>query len=88
MSLDHDIKMKHGAEFRRCLIDLDVQGMMRLSAETAPHLAKADEKGTLYAMHLARTEMQTIPIGLKIYSQRWLNERGYGSFAPDDKRGH
>lgn len=85
---EDEIKVKYGLEFKRCLIDLDVDGMMKLWKHVAPHLAAGDRNGTLYSMHLARTQMETCPIGLKLYSQRWLNERKLGSFMPEDQRGH
>lgn len=86
--LEADIQIKYGSEFRRCLVELDANGMRSLWAHCAPHLANADDKGTLYAMHLARTQMETLPQHMKEYSQRWLNERGLGSFMTNDKRGH
>lgn len=67
----------HGAEFRRCLISLDVSGMMKLWKHVAPHLADQGPKEALISMHIARCEMKTLPKKLKDYSRDWLAERGY-----------
>lgn len=80
------IQVKYGPEFRRCLVDLDIEGMRRLWKHCAPHLYQMNEAGTLTAMHLARTNMETLPYKDKVYSQNWLNERGIGSFMEDDLR--
>jgi len=64
------------AEFRRCLIDADVAGMMRVWKETAPHLAQLNETDSLLALHMARVEAKTIPSKLKRYSIRLLEEQG------------
>lgn len=84
--LEAEIQIKHGAEFRRCLIEMDIDGMMRLWKHCAPHLADTNRKACEMSMHLARTKMETLPIKLKVYSQNWLNERGVGSFLADDVR--
>lgn len=82
------LKAKHGAEFRRCLLELDVVGVMRLWAHVAPHLGQpATPMEALYALHMARTGAKSIPLAQRLYSQRWLNERGLGSLdMPDDRR--
>lgn len=64
------------AEFRRCLIQADVAGMMRVWKETAPHLAQLSEVDTLLALHMARVEAKSIPPRLKDYSIQLLAERG------------
>ena len=68
---------EHGGEFRRCLIALDVEGMMRLWKRVAPHLAEQGPKDALISMHIARCEMKRIPVALKDYSREWLADRGY-----------
>jgi len=35
-------------------------------------------------MHMARTSSGTVPVGLRVYSHRWLMERGLPSHLPDD----
>lgn len=74
---------KHGAEFRRCLVELDVRGVMRLFNAFAPDGAKvATEKEALYTLHMARALSQAVPLNLRQYSDRWLRERGLGAFLP------
>lgn len=84
---DSEVAMQHGAEFRRCLVDLDVDGVMKLWGHVAPHLAGMTRSGALYSLHLARTQAKSIPLLMQLYSQRWLNERSLGSFLTGDKRG-
>ena len=81
------LAVKHGAEFRRCLLELDADGIMRLWRHVAPHLPQPeDRRVALTGLHLARTHARSIPMKARRYSQRWLNERGAGSFLPDDRR--
>ncbi|MEN6306081.1 MAG: hypothetical protein ABFD96_25370 [Armatimonadia bacterium] len=68
---------QHNAELLRCLLTLDVAGMMSLWRHMAPHLAEQSPKDALIAMHIARCEMRTIPRKAKDYSRAWLAERGY-----------
>ena len=68
---------QYGPEFRRCLENLDVGGMMKLWAHCAPHLAEQSPRDALISMHIARCEMKTIHRMLKAYSRDWLAERGY-----------
>ena len=85
---DAEITIKHGAEFRRCLLYMDASAAIRLWKHTHPHLPEMDYNEALYVLHLARTKADSIPEPLKLYSQRWLNERGFGSFMTSgtDKR--
>lgn len=83
-----EIVVTHGPEFRRCLLELDVPGIRRLWEHCAPHLSQMTAGGALYSLHLARTQAKCVPLRMKQYSQRWLNERHLGSFLPNDKRGH
>lgn len=76
--------MKHSAEMRRCMIDLDVDAMQRLDAHLNPHLASMSKDDTLKSMHMARTEMKTIPFKLRAYSHSWLTNQGYTSKLPDE----
>jgi hypothetical protein len=66
-----------GAEIRRCLENLDVEGMMRVWKQMAPGLANQGPREALISMHMARCDMQTLPRKLKAYSRDWLAERGY-----------
>ena len=67
----------HAVELRRCLVDMDVSGMMKLWAHVSPHLANQSPGDALISMHMARCEMMRIEPGLRLYSQEWLFERGY-----------
>lgn len=79
----------HGAEYRRCLIELDVAGMRKLSAHTHPHLAQpASDLETLTSIHIARTQARTLPLRLRQFSYKWLNERhpGWKNLLPEKLR--
>lgn len=68
---------KHGPEFRRCLIQMDVDGLVKLWRHVAPHLADQPARDILISMHIARCEMRSLAPSLKDYSEAWLLERGY-----------
>lgn len=72
-----DEGLPHAAEFRRCLIEMDTGGMVRLWAHVAPHLSSQSPQDALISMHLARCEMKHITPKLRTYSEAWLLERGY-----------
>ena len=84
MDVDKCIKEAHADSFRRCLLEGDVDGIIELWHHCAPHLACSSRKEAEYSFHLARTGAQSIPLRLRKYSARWLNERGFGSFVPQD----
>jgi hypothetical protein len=69
--------MEFAAEFRRCLLEADVAGIMRVWAHTNPHLATLPPADCLVALHMARVEAKYIPRKLKLYSLDFLDERGY-----------
>jgi len=69
--------MKHNAEFRRCLLEMDVQGIMRLWAHIAPDLPQPTSAEALIQLHIARCEAQRLPIKAKDYSKAWLAEQGW-----------
>lgn len=78
------IKERHADEFLRCLIDLDVDGIMRISAHVFPPGCQPSNRSeALASLHLARTKSARVPERLKRYSQRWLNERGLGTWLVD-----
>lgn len=64
--------MKHAAEFRRCLIEIDVTGIMRLSKHVFPHVDEMTPAKALIALHMARVKTETIPERLREYSRQWL----------------
>jgi len=74
----------HAAEFRRCLVELDVAAIRRLHAHVAPHLpAPASDREALISLHHARTQAAVVPDRLRFYSHRWLLDNGYPSGLPD-----
>lgn len=74
--------IRHAAEFRRCLIDLDIEGARRLWRHVHPGW---DQPTTDYEMlvllHLARVRAMTIHPLLRDYSKEWLRERETGGYA-------
>ncbi len=73
------------AEFRRCLIDLDVEGSRKLWAKVAPHLMQpTDASQVLFTLHYARTQTRSIASRLRYYSHRWLCDNGFPSGLPDE----
>lgn len=66
----------HGTEIRRCLVEMDVAGLMKIWRHVAPHLADQTPAQTLISAHMARVEMKFISLKLKTYSKDWLAERG------------
>lgn len=76
--------VKHGAEFRRCLVDLDVKGIVALWRCVSPHLPQpANDDEALICLHMARTGAESVPVRARQYSDRWLRERGIGSLLPE-----
>ena len=78
-------KMTHSAEFRRCLVDLDVAAIRRLWKHVQPNLPQPkSDLEALITLHMARTTTQSIPTKLRFYSHRWLLDNGYPSHLPDE----
>jgi hypothetical protein len=76
--------MNYEAQFRQCLIDLDVVGVCDLWFHVAPHLPQPkNNEEALATMHYARTQAGSIPLKLRCYSHAWLCERGLPSGLPD-----
>jgi len=69
--------MQHSPEFRRCLLEMDVVGIMRLWRHVSPHLPQPSEAEALIQLHIARCEAKRFPQRAKAYSQAWLAEQGY-----------
>lgn len=76
--------MEHSAEMLRCMRDLDVAGIRKLSAHISPHQPqpKSDAEA-LISLHMARTQSPALEFRLRAYSHSWLSERGYPSQLPD-----
>jgi hypothetical protein len=76
--------MNHAAEFRRCLIELDIVGICDLWFHVSPRLPQPKNNDeALATMHYARTQAGSIPVKLRCYSHAWLCERGLPSGLPD-----
>lgn len=69
------IAPRYATEYRRCLLEADVAGLMRLSEVAEPHLPRMSAVQAAVAMHQARTMAKGIPAKLVTYSRRWLEER-------------
>lgn len=78
-----EIAMKHGGEFRRCLVESDLDGMVAIWAHVAPHLACMSRPEALVTFHMARVGAKSVPLHLRQYSDRWLTERKYHSTLPE-----
>lgn len=71
-------------EVRRCLIELDIEGMVRAWGRIWPGMPVPTTRGeVLVALHLARTVSITVPLRLRAYSHRWLIDQNYPSQLPD-----
>lgn len=66
---------RYNGEFRRCLIELDVAGIIRLHRETSPHIPPPKPADALISLHMARFLATTLPRKLRAYSHAWLKER-------------
>lgn len=73
--LETDISAKYGAAFRRCMLELDVAGVIALRRHAEPHLPELSPIQALTALHQARTMAKSIPQKLRDYSRAWLEER-------------
>lgn len=69
--------MDHSSEFRRCLLEMDVQGIMRVWRHVSPHLPQPTEAEAHVQLHIARCEAKGLPLKAKAYSTAWLAELGY-----------
>jgi hypothetical protein len=77
----------HAAEFRRCLVELDTEGITRLWQHVSPHLPQPKTRTeALATLHVARTQTRSIPVKLRYYSHRWCVDNGYPSMLPDRLR--
>jgi hypothetical protein len=69
---------------RRCLFDLDVPGIRALWAKVSPHLPQPrSDADALAALHAARTASESVPMTMRAYSHRWLEERALPSQLPN-----
>lgn len=76
--------MSVAVEIRRCLIELDIDGIIRVWRQVEPGLPiPGNRPEVLVALHMARTASRTIPMRLRAYSHRWLIDNNYPSQLPD-----
>lgn len=76
--------MDPSAVMRKCLEDLDVPRARTFWGHVAPHLPQPDsDLDALATLHRARTEAQSIPLNMRVYSHHWLENRGLPSGLPD-----
>jgi hypothetical protein len=72
----------HSADYRRCLVELDIEGMRRLHYAMTGELLTETE--ILPALHHARTQARSLPLRSRAYSHAWLCERNIPSGLPDE----
>lgn len=74
-------------EFRRCLENLDIEGVRRIWAETHKHLPQpVNDEQTLIQIHMARAGSKSMAHRLRLYSHQWLTERNLPSPLPNHLR--
>jgi len=74
--------MRHAAEFRRCLQELDVQAARKLWREVHADWPQPENDYEMAVMlHMARVQAKCITARGKRYSRRWLQEREVGIIA-------
>lgn len=74
----------HSGAMREALEAIDVPRMRTLWAHVSPHLpVPARDSDVIVAIHIARTQSNSVAFTLRAYSHRWLVERGYPSMLPD-----
>lgn len=76
--------MRASAEIRRCLVELDIEGIVKVWHRVQPGLpVPSTRQEVLVTLHLARTAAISVPLRLRAYSHRWLTDQGYPSQLPD-----
>jgi hypothetical protein len=75
-----------GGSFRAALEAGDVQELQRIAARAEPHLPAMSDAQAEQVMHDARTRSEIMPLPKRLYSHRWLTERGHDSGLPDHLR--
>jgi hypothetical protein len=71
---------QYDSEIRRCLLEADLPGLMKVWAVAAPHLCNLSPQESLIALHMARCEAKRMPRKVKDYSTAWLAEIGITKF--------
>lgn len=84
--------MEYSAEYRRCLLEVDVDGVIKLWAHTNPNLPQPTQEEARVQIHIARVEAKSMPANEKQWSLAWLAEHGYrkidGSWMPFPHNGY
>jgi hypothetical protein len=73
--------MHYPSEFRRCLLEMDVEGIMRVWSHVSPHLPQPSPAEAAIQLHMARVEARYMPRKAKEYSASWLAEQGYAKIG-------
>lgn len=77
----------HADEFRRCLVDCDIEGIRKLWKHVYPSMPQPEsDEDTLVCIHLTRTAAERVPFRFRAYSHAWLTERTIRSLLPDELR--
>lgn len=76
--------MDPATAFRAALETGDIAALRGLWSAVAPHLPQPANDGEAeIAMHVARTQAESVSIRKRAYSHRWLEERSLPSSLPD-----
>jgi hypothetical protein len=78
--------MDGASEFRAAVEAGDFRTVRRISEQAEPHLPKLSDAQAQVIMHDARTRSKTVPLAKRLWSHRWLVERGHDSNLPDRLR--
>lgn len=90
------VAQEHGAEYRRIMLGRTPSGRVeqwqldayrKLWAHTHGHLPQPqNDHEAEFTLHMARTNAPYASKRLRRYSARWLEERGFGSFLPEEMK--
>ena len=72
-----ELGVKHGAEFRRCLLECDVRGLIAVHQHIAPYDTPLSPRDATISMHMARADVPDFPRKVRQYSAAWLKDHGY-----------
>lgn len=75
--------MRH-EDFRAALEAGDVRLCRRMWSSFFPHLPQPGPEEAEAAMHIARTQAETVSFKARAWSHRWLTERDMPSHLPDN----
>lgn len=74
----------HAEEFRRCLVDCDIEGVKKIWKHVAPNMPQPkNDRDALISIHMARTQTERLPFRFRAYSHSWLIDNGFPSQLPD-----